>query len=769
MLGKVRTLATIILFFTILLLCPVGARAVETYVKDFGLGPPIGSVDTGIDLLIGDVINFASVTPTATISIYGSSRRWMGTVGDSNCRAGDDYTLPGANCWSLVARIGNGSPFSAAIAVEGSQKTVYVLNPGRLYLGINKAPGLLAGYGGWIIRIIKNYNPPPPPPTPFLDLPWDYQSEGISFSNASLAINSFFDHEYPLLSTNLSEPEDTGSSVVTFRGDKTVPGIYYTKHDGYDYGKDARATINTPVLAAAAGCASYHYDGKTIGNAVFIDHSNHFQTRYYHLQPNDLITTAPTGCVQVTQGQQIGLVGSTGNSTAAHIHFMVIQDKNGDGNFGDNIPDGITDPFGWQSLEPDPWEHYQFNYLGAERIGNKSYYLWQHPIPNLDENLTSNQKYFEFENAKLEFPANSVVEPTQLHLLKAAWFKISDTVDSVSSSLRITANNLFGTPVTSFLQPFTLTFDFSDVDLSRFNPDTLKIYSSEDGNSWQPEDTLLELQTQTASAQINHLTHFTLAGELWDTAPPVTTITANINPITDNTFAQPITLSLIATDQPASNSAGIDYTLYKLADGDWQQYTQPIEFADDGDYSIQYYSVDLGEHSEDIQTYNFTINSSLAFTPELILAIDPDTLQPQLIASPSGQINTTPTDSGLEIIANNGSRTLTATAKARQFGHSSSFSFLTLTYNDDPLLTPDFNKLDSYHLLGREGAIRTFTQVLRLDRQVVFLGYSNRSNKTLILSFKHFWHFQHQIYSGLYTLQLATNQGKLKYQPIPAP
>lgn len=38
-----------------------------------------------------------------------------------------------------------------------------------------------------------------PTPAPFLDLPWNYQAKGKSFNDAAMAINSYFDHSYPLL------------------------------------------------------------------------------------------------------------------------------------------------------------------------------------------------------------------------------------------------------------------------------------------------------------------------------------------------------------------------------------------------------------------------------------------------------------------------------------------------------------------------------------------------------------------------------------------
>ncbi|WP_020206689.1 M23 family metallopeptidase [Cupriavidus sp. WS] len=87
-----------------------------------------------------------------------------------------------------------------------------------------------------------------------------------------------------------------------------------TPHDGVDFS----APAGTPIVAAAGGvvvAAEWHPE---YGNLIDIDHGNGLKTRYAHsakmlVKPGDL----------VKPGQQIALVGSTGRSTGAHLHFEV--------------------------------------------------------------------------------------------------------------------------------------------------------------------------------------------------------------------------------------------------------------------------------------------------------------------------------------------------------------------------------------------------------------------------------------------------------------
>jgi murein DD-endopeptidase MepM/ murein hydrolase activator NlpD len=89
-------------------------------------------------------------------------------------------------------------------------------------------------------------------------------------------------------------------------------------HSGIDFA----ANIGTPITAVAAGVVTLSAEGQGYGNMVEINHGGNFETRYAH----NKINLVKFGDV-VRKGQIIALVGSTGRSTAPHIHFEVY--KNG--------------------------------------------------------------------------------------------------------------------------------------------------------------------------------------------------------------------------------------------------------------------------------------------------------------------------------------------------------------------------------------------------------------------------------------------------------
>lgn len=100
-------------------------------------------------------------------------------------------------------------------------------------------------------------------------------------------------------------------------------------HDHYR-AIDIGAPLRTPIYASASGTVIFAKDGTKsrysnggFGGLVIIRHLNGTETYYAH--QSKIATSAGQ---QVSQGQIIGYVGSTGHSTGPHLHFEVRGTKN---------------------------------------------------------------------------------------------------------------------------------------------------------------------------------------------------------------------------------------------------------------------------------------------------------------------------------------------------------------------------------------------------------------------------------------------------------
>ncbi|MDQ1636606.1 MAG: hypothetical protein QOJ32_3415 [Frankiaceae bacterium] len=85
-------------------------------------------------------------------------------------------------------------------------------------------------------------------------------------------------------------------------------------HAGQDFG----APLGSPILAATDGTVVYAGWANGYGNYTCIDRGRGFATCYGH-QSRILVRVGQL----VKAGEEIGLVGSTGNSTGPHLHFEV--------------------------------------------------------------------------------------------------------------------------------------------------------------------------------------------------------------------------------------------------------------------------------------------------------------------------------------------------------------------------------------------------------------------------------------------------------------
>jgi Membrane proteins related to metalloendopeptidases len=124
-------------------------------------------------------------------------------------------------------------------------------------------------------------------------------------------------------------------------GEVRWPILNFTKgrglgDSGYHQGVDLLAPGGTPLYAAAAGVVRTSQEAfGGYGVAVVIDHvigGQRVSTLYGHMTYGSRQVVAGQ---TVEAGQLIGLVGSTGSSTANHLHFEV------------RINNGLVDPWAW--------------------------------------------------------------------------------------------------------------------------------------------------------------------------------------------------------------------------------------------------------------------------------------------------------------------------------------------------------------------------------------------------------------------------------------
>lgn len=106
-----------------------------------------------------------------------------------------------------------------------------------------------------------------------------------------------------------------GGWITSYYGNRAA-GVGSSNHEAVDIANGCW----TPVYAASVGTvvnASYHW---SFGYNIIIDHGGGLTTRYAHM-PADGFTVGYGQRVEA--GQQIGYMGTTGQSTGCHLHFEV--------------------------------------------------------------------------------------------------------------------------------------------------------------------------------------------------------------------------------------------------------------------------------------------------------------------------------------------------------------------------------------------------------------------------------------------------------------
>ncbi len=102
--------------------------------------------------------------------------------------------------------------------------------------------------------------------------------------------------------------------------EKWLSGYDYTPATNH-YGIDIAGSMGNAIYATDSGVIVYAgWNDWGYGNAIVIDHGNGWQSLYGHLSQINVT------CGQsVSQGDVIGLMGSTGRSSGPHLHFELMN------------------------------------------------------------------------------------------------------------------------------------------------------------------------------------------------------------------------------------------------------------------------------------------------------------------------------------------------------------------------------------------------------------------------------------------------------------
>ena len=120
------------------------------------------------------------------------------------------------------------------------------------------------------------------------------------------------------ITKSLMKTPINGARLSSSFGMRKHPILGYNKmHRGTDFA----APSGTPIMASGSGTVTRARWCGGGGNCVKIKHNSTYETIYAHMRA---FAKGIKEGKKVKQGQIIGYVGSTGNSTGPHLHYEIL-------------------------------------------------------------------------------------------------------------------------------------------------------------------------------------------------------------------------------------------------------------------------------------------------------------------------------------------------------------------------------------------------------------------------------------------------------------
>ena len=159
---------------------------------------------------------------------------------------------------------------------------------------------------------------------PYFDIAGDFlisDDPHLEFQSSVVVLNQQMDRwealQEVLRTIPLASPLDH-YRVSSGYGERTDP---VNGRKAMHYGIDLKAPLRTPVMATAPGKVVYAGWRGQYGRVVELDHGNGIHTRYAHLRK--LLVKKGQ---DVAHREEIGLLGNSGRSTGAHVHYEILVD-----------------------------------------------------------------------------------------------------------------------------------------------------------------------------------------------------------------------------------------------------------------------------------------------------------------------------------------------------------------------------------------------------------------------------------------------------------
>lgn len=143
-----------------------------------------------------------------------------------------------------------------------------------------------------------------------------YQAEADSLAREDAQLTAIINREAARRAPTIVGDGPASAAGLIWPVQGRTTSEYGQRWGRMHYGLDIAAPTGTRIVAAKAGVVTFVGQQGGYGNIVVVDHGGGFSTVYPHQS-----RLAASDGQRVSQGEVIGYVGSTGNSTGPHLHF----------------------------------------------------------------------------------------------------------------------------------------------------------------------------------------------------------------------------------------------------------------------------------------------------------------------------------------------------------------------------------------------------------------------------------------------------------------